>query len=322
MNTRLLIDEVLGEVARFVAALATLDGARTLVADLPDRFFLHLALALEGQGLSKKLVADMCGLALRSYQKRLQRLAESRSDVGRTLWEATLVYLHQRRVVTRADVERRFAHDDSQTLGSVLHDLVESGLVFRTGSGNNTLFRAADERDLILTDPRGEGAEALLWLTIYREGPLGEEQLLARHRSLDAATLTDLLERLMADGRVTLDSRGYSSRSLVMNPGEKKGATAAVADHVHAVFATLTQALLRANNDPRKAFTGGSTYTFEVAAESPLEAEVEQLLPRLRSELSELRQRAEALSHPGSPRVLVYCGVADVSPTEEKDDSH
>ena len=102
LNTRLVIDNVLMEVASFVAQLATLRGARSLVADAPDRFFYHLASALEAQGLSKKLVADMCGLALRSYQKRMQRLAESRSDAGRTLWEAVFAHLHERTTATRA----------------------------------------------------------------------------------------------------------------------------------------------------------------------------------------------------------------------------
>lgn len=319
MNTRLLIDEVLAEVAGFVATLATHNGARTLVADLPDRFFYRLATALEAQGLSKKLVADMSGLALRSYQKRLQRLAESRSDTGKTLWEAVFVYLHQRRVVPRGDLERRFAHDDPQVLASVLHDLVEGGLVFRTGAGPGTLYRAADERDLALTDPAGDGAEALIWLTIYRDGPLGLEALAARHRGLDAATLEHHLEQLMADGRVTRDGEHYLSRSLVMAPHEREGASAAIADHLRAVFTTLTQALTRTPDDPRRTYTGGSTYSFDVGPapsdEAPgLEVEVEALLPRLRAELTALRQRADALTSSTGRRVIIYCGLTELNP--------
>lgn len=320
MNTRLLIDEVLAEVAGFVATLATLNGARTLVADLPDRFFYRLAMALEAQGLSKKLVADMSGLALRSYQKRLQRLAESRSDTGKTLWEAAFVYLHQRRVVPRGDLERRFAHDDPQVLASVLHDLVESGLVFRTGTGPATLYRAADERDLALTDPAGDGAEALIWLTIYRDGPLDLDALLARHRGLSPQTLEHHLEQLMADGRVTRDGEHYLSRSLVMAPHEREGASAAIADHLRAVFTTLTQAIIRAADAPEKAYTGGSTYTFDVGLASKaspaadVSTEVETLLPRLRAELTALRQRADASPSTPSRRVVVYCGVTVLNP--------
>lgn len=320
MNTRLLIDEVLAEVAGFVATLATLNGARTLLADLPDRFFYQLAMALEAQGLSKKLVADMSGLALRSYQKRLQRLAESRSDTGKTLWEAAFVYLNQRRVVPRGDLERRFANDDPQVLASVLHDLVESGLVFRTGTGPATLYRAADERDLALTDPAGDGAEALIWLTIYRDGPLDLDALLSRHRGLSPQTLEQHLERLMADGRVTRDGDRYLSRSLVMATNEREGASAAIADHLRAVFATLTHALTRAADAPERAFTGGSTYTFDVGLtsrappEADLEAEVEALLPRLRAELTALRQRADTSPSTPSRRVVVYCGVTVLNP--------
>lgn len=317
MNTRLLTDRILAELATVVARLATLSGTRALVADLPDRFFFHLASALEAQGLSKKLVADMCGLALRSYQKRMQRLAESRSDLGRTLWEAVFAYLHERRIVTRSELERRFSRDDPQTLGSVLHDLVEGGLVFRAGSGAAAVYRAADEGELALTEHRGEGAEALVWLTIYQVGPIGFDALLERHRALDVPALEAILESLVAAGRVgmTPGERVYHCRQLVMQPGERSGAAAAVADHVHAVFATLDNALTWPADDPRKAWTGGSTYSFELAPGDPHESEVQTLLARLRAELGALRQRAEARTGAADGvRVVVYCGLTTLTP--------
>lgn len=319
MDTRLAIDQLLYEVAQLVARLATLGHARSLVADLPDRFFFHLANALEGQGLSKKLVADMCGLALRSYQKRLQRLAESRSDAGRTLWEAVFAFLHERGVTKRSEVERRFAKDDDQVLGSVLHDLVESGLVFRTGSGANSVYRAAREgeldQDLGFLD---ESAEALIWLSIYRRGPVSFEALMAHHRGLEEARLEALLERLLGDGRITATpgERLYRCRQLLLPADPRAPGAAAIVDHVHAVFSTLGIALSLPPGDPQKAWTGGSTYTFEVDLDTPLGAEAQALLPRLRSELTALRASADAspTTPPDATRVLVYCGVTALPP--------
>lgn len=330
---RTSIDQLLYEVAQLVARLATLGHARTLLADLPDRLFYHLACALEAQGLSKKIVADMCGLALRSYQKRLQRVAESRSDAGRTLWEAVFAFLYERGITKRSEVERRFARDDEQLLGSVLHDLVESGLVFKSGSGANSVYRAAREGEL---DPpehgHDEGTEALVWLSIYRLGPLSFDALLARHRSLDEAHLELILERLLADGRVTAvpGERVYRCRQIVLPADARSPAAAAIIDHVHAVFTTLGTALSLPPGDPLKTWTGGSTYTFELDLDTPLGDEAKGLLPRLRAELTALRQAAEAQriepgtaasTHPDGaehptepPRILVYCGVTALTP--------
>lgn len=311
LNTRLVIDHVLMEVATFVAQLATLRGARSLVADAPDRFFYHLASALEAQGLSKKLVADMCGLALRSYQKRMQRLAESRSDAGRTLWEAVFAHLHERTTATRAELERRFGRDDPQMLGSVLHDLVDGGLVFRTGTGAASVYRSVSEGELALDG--GEGAEGLVWLSVYRHGPITWQALLSRHRALDEAALEGIIESLLKDGRVQSPpgERIFSCRELVVGAGERTGAAAAIADHVHAVFTTLAQALAAAPDDPKRAWTGGSTYSFEVATGSAHEAELKALLPRTRAELTALRKATEGGAADGA-RVVVYCGVTTV----------
>lgn len=338
VNAKLVIDPILGALAGLVARLATQGNARTLVADLPDRFFFHLATALESQGLSKKIVADMCGLALRSYQKRMQRLAESRTDAGRTLWEAVFTFLNERGVVTRSEIERRFARDDPQTLGSVLHDLVESGLVFRAGSGATAIHRAASEGELSLFEDRREGAEALVWLTIHRHGPIAFEALLQRHRALDEATLEALIEGLLADGRITNDpgERSYRSRQMVMRPGDRSGAAAAIVDHLEAVFMTLGQALSLSPEDPRRTWTGGSTYTFELTPGDALEDEVRGLLGRLRAELTALRERADsagpsatdATHAKGAMRVVIYCGLTAVpnelvtpNPGESNDES-
>jgi len=50
--------------------------------------FVELSRELEAQGLNQKVSADMFGMALRSYQRKVQRLGESSTVCGRSLWEA------------------------------------------------------------------------------------------------------------------------------------------------------------------------------------------------------------------------------------------
>ena len=46
--------------------------------------FLELSKELESQGLTKKVTADMFGMALRTYQRRTHRLSISTTDRGRS----------------------------------------------------------------------------------------------------------------------------------------------------------------------------------------------------------------------------------------------
>lgn len=45
--------------------------------------------------MAKKIVADMFGLALRTYQRRVQRLESSATDSSATLWQAVNDFLQK-----------------------------------------------------------------------------------------------------------------------------------------------------------------------------------------------------------------------------------
>src|SRR5437660_1683958 len=83
----------------------------------------------------------------RTYRRKVQRLAESQTVAGRSLWEAMYEYVGSRHVATRADVSRHFAADDEEIVRGVLEDLVESGLVYRAGRGVHASYRAASAAD-------------------------------------------------------------------------------------------------------------------------------------------------------------------------------
>ena len=74
--------------------------------------------------------------------RKVRRLSESATDGGMTLWEALHRYLNEENAATRADVLLRFNNDDEAVVKGILNDLVESGLVSRTGRGDGTVYRA------------------------------------------------------------------------------------------------------------------------------------------------------------------------------------
>ncbi len=95
-------------VRLFRVFLATSGGARAPLAHIANQVFNDLATELERQGLSRKVTADMFGISLRSYQRKLARLRESSSDRGRSMWEAVLEFLVSRGITTRVEVLERF----------------------------------------------------------------------------------------------------------------------------------------------------------------------------------------------------------------------
>src|SRR5687768_3778290 len=177
MTRQILIDNIVRQTTVLIAQLATSGGVRAPLAQIADRVFLDLSRELESQGLSRKVIADMFGMALRSYRRRIRQLSESSTERGRTLWEAVLDYLSRDTLVTREQVLRRFERDEEILVKGVLHDLCESGLVLRLGSTKDAAYRAATPAELAALERRDEGLDELVWLLIYREGPILQSTL-------------------------------------------------------------------------------------------------------------------------------------------------
>lgn len=335
-TVKLLIDAIVQKTMVLVAQLATSDGARAPLAHIADQVFLELIAELENQGVRKKVVADMFGLALRSYQKRVQRLAESRSVPGASLWEAILAHLQPRpgqtyHVVTRSEIMQRFKHDDEASVRGILRDLVESGLVFETGGASGTtIYRPVSATELgamqraeQLAEQR-DGLGTLVWLTIYQLGPITRADLAERLRHVAAPDLAWALRELEADGRVHCPEPDTFASRHFLPTGHTRGWEAAVSDHYEAVITTLCRALRKDPSDPRSRLAGGSTYTFDIWPGHPHEREVMHLLQQLRDATSRLRTvvTAHNETHPApdeTVRVTFYGGLS-YAPRSAQDD--
>ena len=331
MNIQVLIDAIVRQTTVLIAQLATSGGARAPLAHLADQVFLDLVSELEHQGVSRKIGADMFGLALRTYQRKISRLSESATDRGRSLWEAVLSFLQERPVTTRAQVLRRFHRDDGTLVRGVLRDLTESGLLFASGRGESLAYRVASDSDLAHVQgdgaPNEEGLDALLWVHIYRDGPISNDEL-GRRVTVDGALFQRALERLVASGRVTKsESAGrvtYQSTELVVPLGASAGWEAAVFDHFQALVKTICCKLRLDSSASVRDLVGGSTYTFVVWSGHPLEDEVTSELGLYRKRASELRRRVDEHNREqGIParhrKVISYAGQCVID--EEGDDT-
>jgi hypothetical protein len=315
MNAQVLIDSIVRQITVLIAQLATSGGIRAPLSHVANQVFLDLARELEEQGVSRKVSADMFGMALRAYIRKVRRLSEAETEKGRTLWQALLDFLRVEGLVTRERVLERFAADGELQVTAVLHDLTESGLVFCSGSGKRAIYRVASDEELerVVQLAGKHGGDELAWVLIYREGPLSEEQLQALLRR-SAADTAELVQRLIAAGRVQKGNDGaLTAQNFVIALGAPAGWEAAVFDHMQAVVQTICQRLQQASSGAEAAPVGGSTYSLDVWPGHPLEQAAKTQLSALRQRLGALRQEVDDYNREhGVPReyqqVITYVG--------------
>jgi hypothetical protein len=333
VNSKTLIDALVRQTTVLIAHVATSAGLRAPLAHVANQVFVELTTELEKQGLGQKVIADMFGLALRSYQQTLRRLSESETEQGRTLWEAVYAFISERRVARRPDVLLRFSRDHEASVKSILKDLCESGLVYRTGTGEATVYRAAPPEDWVVDDiVDEENAAALVWVIVHHEGPLSLADIQARV-SLEPAMLDRALRLLIADQRVSelTEPEGpprFRTGHCLIPLGARRGWEAALLDHFQAVVSAMC---VKLRNGETRALpddeVGGSTYTFDVWRGHPKEAEVRSLLKKQREELGRLwddvmeHNKSQALRGPDQRRVTFYCGQAAATESDSADEA-
>lgn len=277
-----------------------------------NQVFLDLVGALREQGLGSKVITDMFGMALRTYHQRVQRLGESCTERGQTLWEAVLDYLQKNGPVSRSEVLRRFVRDDEVVLKSLLKDMVGTGLVYRTGRGDHVRYHVAEPPSVntaseqVLAD--------LICLTVHRTAPakLGDVAVLL---SLERERLRPLVDELVAQGRLKAVSTDggearYTSMGCVIPLGESQGWEVAVFDHYQAMVTAICTKLRagRQRAAPSDKI-GGSTFSYTVWEGHPHYEEATSFLLRFRREGVALREKIARYNQTHDSRLSEADGI-------------
>jgi len=330
VNPQILIDAIVRQTTVLVARLSTVEGVRSPLGHIANEVFVGLVGELESQGVSKKVIADMFGMALRSYRQKVQRLGESVTARGVTLWTAVQRFLAERGSATRAELVAQFQHDEEASIRGILNDLVESGLIVRSGRGEETRYRIATAEELrdlgAFDESRPQDAHAaLVWVQVYREGPISFDRL-AQLVPLSHAALETAVEALVADGRIRRDLRDggehLTAEHILIPIGETAGWEAAVIDHHRAVLTAIAAKLsTRTRTSTAADEVGGTTLTFDLWPGHPHEREVRALLRSTRAQLLPLWEEVEAHNRhhveEETYQVHYYCGQYVVEEEEE-----
>jgi hypothetical protein len=296
-----------------------------------NEVFLSLAREIEAQGVGRKVAADMFGLALRTYQKKVQRLTESATAVETTLWEAVLDYLAEHGSATRQQILGRFARDPEREVIGVLTDLVGNGLLHASGREVLTVYGLTTdaERRLFAESAEDASLDPMAW-ALVRGGSAATTSDLAQLLRLDVEQARAVVRRLAKEGRIAQmeasDDAHLQAVPLFIPLGAEMGWEAAVFDHFRAVAAAIAAKL---RSGPAHAaqddIVGGTTLSFRLGPEHPWWAQVHGLLARTRREAIELWERVEAhnVEHPvadeRATRVWFYFGQY-VEPEDEEED--
>jgi hypothetical protein len=328
MNPKLLVDAIVQQTTVLIAQLSTATGVRSPLAHVADQVFLSLSQEIERQGVSRKVTADMFGLALRTYQRKVQRLSEGVAG-GRTLWESVLELVTEEGPVRRDRVVERFAEEDPIAILAVLADLVASGLAYSLGRGDSTTYGVASEADrrALGGDDAVEALATVLWGMVFRQSGVSTRALLAQLR-WDERDVRMALLRLVQDGRVRRDGDGdeapLHSSPFLIPEGAPAGWEAAVFDHFQAVanaIAAKVKQLPAAAGLP----IGGTTLHFGLHEGHPHREEVMGLLQRTRTELTALWKRvvthneANPMLEESLTQVTFYFGQNVIPPRDAAD---
>jgi hypothetical protein len=317
MNVQILIHSVVQQTMVFIAQLATAGGVRTPLAQVANQALLELITELQNQGLKKNVIADMFGMSLRTYHRRVRELSQSRSVEGRTVWEALLEFIREREPVAQTEISRRFANDEREVVAGVLNDLVNTGIAYRSGRGAYAVYRAAAATDFLAADEeqRTLANEYLVWQAVYRGRPIAGEQVVSA-TGLPEAAVSQALDRLLADGRVCEvggEKALYTSDRLDVPVGQTQGWEAAVFDHFQAMVGAIASKLSNGEGRAEQAdVIGGATYSLDLWPGHPLAAEARGTLSQVRRTMEDLRARIDrvnqASARPRTEQVIFYMG--------------
>lgn len=288
VNVKWLIDDIVRQTTILIAQLSTAAGDRSPLSHVADQVFLELSKELEAQGVKRKVAADMFGLALRSYQLKVQRL-ESTPSTHPSLWQT----VHEKLLAgsrSRSELEQTLPTHKNDDIAAVLNDMVNSGLAYSTGRGPDTVFGLTSDADRKRVSNNLSENELLerVWFTIA-SGEARDVSELSLRLGVSEENIQAVVQVLLSDHRLSETNGVLSTQQLHIPVNAEQGWEVAVCDHYRAV-ATAIAAKLKDPRSKASDVVGGATLSFTVYDGHPFKETVEGLLNRTRSDVGAIWQ--------------------------------
>lgn len=287
MHIQLLVTDIVRQTTVLIAQLSTTAGLRTPLAGIADQVFWELATELEAQGVGKKVVADMFGMALRGYQTKLKRIQDEPPDSTRTLWQDVYIEL-SRGSLTRSELRKRFKATEPKHLFAALRDMTQNGIAYASGRGDLTLYRLVTdaERSRVQHAAQHEVLKKMVLYLVASNSARSRADIAQQLRS-SSETVDAILDELVRDGQLREDAHGVHVSKFEVPTTAESGWEVAVCDHFRAV-ATTVAAKVAAGKAHINDTIGGGTLGFRIHDQHPYAQEVSELL-------KDTRVRAKAL---------------------------
>lgn len=311
VDVQWLTQYIVRQTTVLLAQISTAAGVRAPLAHVADQVFFELARELENQGVRRNVVADMFGLALRSYQLKMQRLADT-AGAQRSLWQDVHLAL-EGTSLSKRELLGRFTTVDARAIGAVLGDLVDSGLAYKSGRGSDAVFglTSASDRQRLAEAGGAASLANLIWLSLATRGGQTLEELRG-DLGCDESILQRAVARLISDGRIEVRGGALFAQHFEIPVGASEGWEAAVCDHFRAVSTAIAKKLATRSSDASDT-TGGTTLSFTVHDGHPQRDQVYGLLERVRADVGQLWREVSDFNRTnvppaGSDRVTFYFG--------------
>lgn len=259
MDVESLVHLVAVQAAGLIGRLATSEGGRAPMATLESTFMRALVSELEQQGLSQRVIADMFGVSVRTYQRSLLRWGAP--EGAGSLWAEVLEFVDRREVCSKEEIFAHFHAEESATVTAMVRDLVKSGRLKTVTRRGQRLLALCDA-----APSRSAPPDVALAVFIAAFGPQTVAELAAQighsHEETAALVAEWVDKDILAPVPDTTPTRYRGRPGLDRFVG--KDISVGVLVHVAAMVSTLKAALALPRDSDVEAHARMRTWIFDV----------------------------------------------------------